>query len=201
MDEDWPSDKVPNPQKQSIFFTLPPELRQEIYRLIFNVSPTPDGTVRQQRHSKPHPNKPTVLSILQTCALIRNEAEDLFYNKHHIKIVQDYGADETKAFIQCSNSCRLAAIRKITVVVRYFEHVPKIFKLSRDVNTASSLSIIVAEAGDMTADHSLQSLDGDLASMKNAAEYLPINLKEFYLEVCCVRGSPSEQAKVRVNKV
>ena len=192
MDRDSASERPPNPQTQSIFFTLSPELRQEIYRLVFDIPLNIFGRVRLSDPFNP-PDKPTVLSILQTCSLIRNEAEDLFYHKYHLEIVEWSGACHTKMLVKDSNPHRLAAIRKLTVLIPHLEHIPRVFRMAHYFTGLEELS--VAEAPDQKMFYcSLQDLDRELPFIMKATKHLPITLAIFNLSLVKVAYFQQVQA-------
>jgi hypothetical protein len=79
-----PSKRLPMAsQKQSVFFLLPAELRNQIYdELLCANAPCPKQLLQysqQRSHAAPQPIYPAILS---TCKRIHQEAQDLLYTRH-----------------------------------------------------------------------------------------------------------------------
>lgn len=180
------SKTAPNPQTQCRLFSLPAELRNEIYTLVFAVPQNASGRVVLSHTSHHTPAKPTVLSILQTCRLIRDEAEDLFYNIHHLEIGNpDHNLHVTyiEAFIKRSNAHRLAAIRALTVLVADLECVTRFFRLmAHRLTFLSSLDILVGGRNQYPQNaYYIKGVKREIPILKKAVQYLPVSLSQFKL--------------------
>lgn len=62
---------IPDAQSGSLFFKLPPELRNEIYEIVFSVPPAP--AIARLAHALPPPR-----AITQTCRRARDETRGLY---------------------------------------------------------------------------------------------------------------------------
>lgn len=179
---------APNPQTQCRLFNLPPELRNEIYTLVFAVPPNNFGRIALSNSSRHTPDKPTVLSILQSCRLIRDEAEDLFYNTHHLEIGNpnhSLGVSYIEAFIKCSNAHRLTAIRTLTVLVADLECVTKFFRLlAHKLTGLSSLNILGGGRNQYPQNaYYRKGMKREVPILKKAVKCLPVSLSYFRLRL------------------
>ena len=177
---------APNPQTECRIFGLPPELRNEIYLLVFAVPTNKRGTVIVSNSSLHMLAKPTVLSILQTCRLIRNEAEGLFYNKHDIEIgIQnhEFGSNDIENFMKCTNALRLAAIRALTVVVPDIECVTQFFWfMAEKLTSLSSLAVLVGGRNHYPeTTYHIKCVKREMPILKQSTTYLPASLSQFTL--------------------
>jgi hypothetical protein len=105
---------APNPQTQCKLFALPAELRNEIYTLVLRVQPNNNDYGCIPISPLQNSTRPSVLSLLQTCRLICDEAEGIFYNCNHIEIYHRHLYHPTigiATFIRRMSSKRLASIR------------------------------------------------------------------------------------------
>lgn len=75
----------PNPQTRCPLIKIASELRNYIYTLVLSVRPNERRTILITKTPN-HPEVPTVLTLLQTCRLIRNEAQGLFYSIQRLEL-------------------------------------------------------------------------------------------------------------------
>lgn len=68
-----------HPQTQCRIFSLPAEVRHEIYALVLTIPPKGGHTIAFGYRRRKESN-PSVLSLLATCCLIQREAQGLFYH-------------------------------------------------------------------------------------------------------------------------
>jgi hypothetical protein len=111
---------APNPQTQCKLFALPAELRNEIYTLVLRVTTDNDGRVKLSPLQ--HSTTPSVLSLLQTCRLVCDEAEGIFYNCNHVELYHRhlyYPTIGIASFLRRLSSKRLASIRKSNINTTY----------------------------------------------------------------------------------
>ena len=80
------------PQTQSRFLSIPAELRNSVYELIFQLQPSQENghedrpivTIRPDRRNDAN-RTPTVLDLLTTCRQVHYEAETMFYGLNHLR--------------------------------------------------------------------------------------------------------------------
>lgn len=68
---------------------LPPELRNTMYEYLLTNEPAEGGAVTISRTATARPRRPSVLSVLQTCRQVRDEAQAIFYHENHLRICYD----------------------------------------------------------------------------------------------------------------
>ena len=126
-----------DPQTQCRLFSLPAEIRKYVHTLLFTVSPNESGRVRLSNH-RTRPEKPTVLAMLQTCRLVNDEAQALFYNIHHIELL---GYDSLFSFFRQISTARLSAIHTLTVYTWSVEFMTGPFRALHRLNGLKTLYI------------------------------------------------------------
>ena len=132
-----------DPQTHSRLLQLTPELRNLIYDYVFTAAapPTPimlpshpaqHGTVINFVHNTSlkrllSPPPPSILSLLQTCRQIHDEASAIFYHINHL-YMHCFGLQK---FSVTANLARLCLIRELTVVVDVGEAITAVLKKLR----------------------------------------------------------------------
>ncbi len=139
-----------NPQSQCPIFNLPPELRNYIWELALAVPVTPvkRGTAKVQLSKAHISRRSSVLSLLQTCRLINNDAYGLFYSNHHLEVGSTYRGPRdiiaSALLSECFNalgSRRLSAIEELTLVVEEVEEVTFALRISRRYDSLKHLCL------------------------------------------------------------
>lgn len=78
-----PSKRLPtSSQKQSIFFLLPAELRNQIYDYLLCANTPSSNSLVEYSQQRSHAPQPIYPAILATCKRIHQEAQDLLYSTH-----------------------------------------------------------------------------------------------------------------------
>ena len=163
-------DRAPNPQTQSPLLALPPELRVEIYKLLFSSPADGIGRVKFSLHDG-HGNSrqsPSVLFILQVCRLIKEEAEGLYFNSMYTW--DGYSVDHIENFFRISPR-RLSALRTFQVYIDQHKQMTQIIRLSSKMPTLRALYI--------SANHVQQrdkTLERELEVLGTALKLLPVTL-------------------------
>lgn len=112
-----------NPQTACRLFGLPAEIRNEIYTLALFVGRRDEGSnaeLGQQTtlltKCPQHPERPSVLSLLQTCRLVLEEAHGIFYSTHWLDLdVYLEGRMRLGVFTKALSGRRLSAFRQVSV--------------------------------------------------------------------------------------
>lgn len=124
---------------------LPPELRNRIYEYALTVQ---RDTVRLE--FDPQRGEQGVLSLLQTCRQIHQEARSAFYYSNHLHIAHWRLHDEGGAiksyhnlqcFVDATSKPRLQAIRHLTLDVRGAEEITLDFRLLQPCTNLQSLQL------------------------------------------------------------
>lgn len=119
-------------------FALPAEIRNHIYDLSLTVLPTEPNSAVKITRTPPSSEKPTILSLLQTCRLINEEAHSIFYHNNTLQIARW----EDLGFFREVSPQRLAAIRRLEVCIVQTEHMTRLFKLMRPLCCVQELVFI-----------------------------------------------------------
>lgn len=187
-----------SPQAQCHLFRIPPELRNYIYELILTVCPNDQGTVVINRTDRTaFPEHESRLCILQTCHLINEEAQGIYYSVHHLELRPSPAlgfhphdlVQRTTAFIQCLNEKRRCAITKFTFTANYIEQVTGALK---QVHLLTGLEILTL-CLENSRHEDPRNFVREMPFWKVAVKKLPPKLKEIKL-----RLSIPEQARVVV---
>ena len=99
------------PQLTSNFFTLSPELRNRIYHLVLHIP----GLQLVKSDQLPPSAPPSVLSLLQTCRQIRDEAQGIFYACNELRLARPHFD-----FLRTLSLPRLKAISTVTILTTWF---------------------------------------------------------------------------------
>ena len=133
MTEKEGAEQAPHPQTQCGLFSLPAEIRDYrdyTYALVLTVGD--QRSLVTLEHPTDRREKLTVMSILQTCRLILEEAGGLFYALKNLKcnLKHAYNHDDLRIsnFARVISCRRLAAIETLTVVTEDFEQLSFSFK-------------------------------------------------------------------------
>lgn len=175
---------APNPQTESRLFSLPPELRVKIYSYLFATALNKDGRITMISSFYSQPPRPTVLSILQTCKLIRNEAEDLFYSAHTLEFSELWmSADHPKGILVFLHSLkiqRLAAVRSLCLYFGSVESITTFCRAAKRLTGLRSLSVHIG--GEYARDVGIyleQKIDRETTIIRRAAKHLSTTLETF----------------------
>ena len=110
-------------QQTSALFSLPPEIRNDIYELLLRVDRS-DGTVqivkfsKEPHHAPSHRRPQSVLSLLLVCRQIHDEARGIFYNVNHLRFTENpRGSGCLQGFLSALSKERLLAIRAMTIIL------------------------------------------------------------------------------------
>ncbi|KAK3708755.1 hypothetical protein LTR37_011276 [Vermiconidia calcicola] len=137
------TESTPNPQAHCRLFALPAEIRNDIYSLVLT-SPWPAKGALALTPTPRDPSTLTVLSLLQTCRLINDEACGLFYSTH-IRVIYRMAwkkREQLHIFTRRTSIKRLSAIPKLTVFVICMEDVSAVFKLLYKFKGLKSLHLL-----------------------------------------------------------
>ncbi|EME46707.1 hypothetical protein DOTSEDRAFT_52125 [Dothistroma septosporum NZE10] len=146
------------PQPHSPLFTLPTELRLQIYTHLLTLHPSIYSTndtclnaVSIIWSSRPS----AYLQILATCQTIYNEAADLFYSLNRLYITnrQTANISHLDSFFGTVRAERLKGVREVVLAVGIFEDVMKGWRLVRDVMPKLEvLEFVIRVAFDLVED-------------------------------------------------
>lgn len=171
-----------NPQTECKLFSIPAEIRNHIYYLVLTVKP--EDSCRVSLTSIPaHSEQPTVLSILQTCRLVTDEAQAIFYNTNHIVLRERYDMPIAD-FVRRTSLKRLSGIRNLTVI------------MSADLEPAAAICRVLHRLDGLTAllIHIEHGFDDALGS-----EWILRNLKrEWQFLISAARRLPSTLTEVKI---
>ena len=121
-------------QELSLLFTLPLEIRLQIYDFLLRPLHTMDFGVRMTR-SPVHPRLPTILSILLTCRRALYEAEHIFYTSNRLW-VDDVG------FPQSLGTVRRSAVWELAVPAQSATMVLELLKILQVLPNLRSLHLV-----------------------------------------------------------
>ncbi|KAK5171063.1 uncharacterized protein LTR77_004207 [Saxophila tyrrhenica] len=180
-----------HPQTQALFFTLPAELRNEVYTLVLSIQTNAKGKVELQRVTW---RERSVLSIMRTCRWIYTETHGLFHALHHFTFTIGSGATDVipSVFIASENASPVHkyALEKVTIEVddlKDFEYVCralrsctnlKVLRLSLTKTYSSKYKTLQSDFDDLWDDF----LDRR-TRLQAAARNLPKSLKRVGVEV------------------
>ena len=183
----------PDPQAQCGLFSLPAELRNYIYTLVLTVQPNERGTISLTK-TPTHPTIPTVLSILQTCRLIRDEAQGIFYSVHDLELRARFESPvwrpeqflrQCSAMVRCLSSKRRSAIRTLLITSQYVEHITGALRHTRRLEGLETLTLSLEGARNTTHAYALTDRDffRENPILKAIARKLPSSMKEIKVRV------------------
>ena len=163
----------PRPQTQCRLLALPPEIRNRIYDYTLYVATT-DGKVTIDKRSSAKAY--SVLSLLQTCRQVNQEAEGMFYRINHLRSENLNRWSYPPNFWYGLGERRRESIRTLTVRIWMAIRgangilvVPKIHlctnleALNLELDTEAAETIILAER----QGRGILQLQSSLASLKN----------------------------------
>lgn len=119
-------------------------------------------------------DEPSILAILQTCSLIRNEAEDLFLKQQHFKIYENMpDLTHIKTLLRFATPERIYAISKLTVLVSHMEDIHKFLRLSHNFKGLSMLKLVVIQSSTLHPCVPLSFVERGIPLLKKSALILP----------------------------
>ena len=169
-----PASRPPDPQTSSRSFTLPPELRNEIYHLVFTQVSNDRKTVTLSNPSINSAKSPSALSLLQSCKLLRDEAEYLLFSGYHFCMPNnDLYTDPNTfgSFVRRTNPNRLAAIRSLEILVHFTEQLSRTFRNTKKLLSLRSLTVNATPLQVWVKDFSRE-----MPLIKKAAKSLPMTI-------------------------
>jgi hypothetical protein len=177
-----------NPQTDCLPLSLPPEMRNEIYKLVLTVPANGQGTV--EITNKPeHPEKATVLSLLQTCRTINDEAKGLFYHLNPVHLRQHGKAKgglaiarHTSLFLRTLSPGRLHCIREITVTSNWLWSFTTALKRMKPLN---GLRVVTLQIEDAMIFFTLNrdKFESGMPDLLRAARGLPASVTEVKVRI------------------
>ncbi len=181
------SSTIPNSQTGCGLFRLPPELRTFIFVLALTI-PVDEGKPVKlvQKHRAPT-QQPSVLSLLQTCRLVNDEAYGIFYAVNHLRFLF-LDLDPTRACIghrRPPSNKRMAAIEKLTIVadetqpLAYLESVCRYLRICTNLKELHLNIFVVFQLvySRIEFDKFYERFQGRRKSLSDAAKTLPTGLQ------------------------
>lgn len=174
-----------DPQADCRLFLLPAEIRNDIYTLALTVAPSVDDEYAENGIEKSvplttspeHPERPSVLALLQTCRLVHDEACGIFYSTQRLHLVIRYG-DSIAQMTRSLSACRLQAFREFKVTVRSLEAVTLAIKTLRRLSSLHVARINIHPYPVLGFD---SPLPREKRFLERACAKLPGSLKHVYL--------------------
>ena len=161
------------------FLQLPSELRNLIYEHVFTVPlnsiTLPSATTKEGMVDIVHdasirePPPPSVLSLLQPCRQVYDEASGIFYHINHISMY----SSRLLAFSTTANLRPLRSVRTLTVVVRLGEDITVTLRKLRRTAALRVLKFDLEPYGGKFADRSLQTIAQERYFVRKALLCLP----------------------------
>ena len=178
-----------NLQIQCSLFQLPAEIRNEIYTLALTVtssSPAYIGSYNRLGNSAvittnpEHPERPSVLSLLQTCRLIHDEALGIFYSTQPLHLITPNG-QFISGMARALDNGRLQAIRRLKITVRHFEGLTLVLNSIRHLSSLHVAHIHLCPLTLRPTLNSVKELQRELPFLKAACAGLSTSLKHLFL--------------------
>lgn len=183
-----------NPQTQSCLFSLPAEIRNDIYTRVLTVVAKNDPLEPVQLTSLPdNPEKPTVLSLLQICRLVHDEAYGIFFSTQPMKLtkIDRWPIDKGNFtdLVRPLGILRLEAFCDLRVDINHPEDITLVLKGLRHFR---GLKAVQLHTTLRTSLHMLHTklLRREASFMRRACAALPTRLQHFH--VLCVTANIAE---------